>query len=106
LANALRTALLLLPKEFTEEELYLTIAGLSYRGDFRKYIGENPNKVQNIVSLQFDNFRLLYGELIRAFPNIELSGHHVLTVHMYNQATLLMNFLMKYNIFLHHIYIL
>ena len=35
LVSALTTALLLLPASFTEEELFLTIAGLSYTGDFR-----------------------------------------------------------------------
>ena len=30
--SALRTALLLLPEEFTEEELFTQITGLSYRG--------------------------------------------------------------------------
>lgn len=33
LASALRTALLLLPKDFTEEELYLTISSISYKGN-------------------------------------------------------------------------
>ncbi|KAG9303431.1 hypothetical protein G9A89_013757 [Geosiphon pyriformis] len=60
LANALRTALLLLPKEFTEYDLYLKIAGLSYQGDFRSYIGENPKKIENMVSWQMENFKLLY----------------------------------------------
>ena len=32
LRSAVRTALLLLPNQFTEEELFHTIAGLSYRG--------------------------------------------------------------------------
>ena len=32
LVSALRTALLLLPEEFTEYDLYSTIAGLSYMG--------------------------------------------------------------------------
>ena len=35
LESALITALLLLPTTFTEEELFLEIAGLSYTGDFR-----------------------------------------------------------------------
>ena len=35
LVSALTTALLLLPSSFTEEELFLAIAGLSYTGDFR-----------------------------------------------------------------------
>ena len=43
--NAVRTALLLLPAKFTEIELYRTIAGLSYLGDPRMSVGENPNKV-------------------------------------------------------------
>lgn len=43
--NAVRTALLLLPSKFTEVDLYLTIAGLSYLGDPRMGVGENPKKV-------------------------------------------------------------
>jgi translocator assembly and maintenance protein 41 len=34
LASALRTALLLLPKDFTEEKLYTTISSISYKGNF------------------------------------------------------------------------
>ncbi|CAG8523067.1 17022_t:CDS:2 [Dentiscutata heterogama] len=70
LASALRTSLLMLPKDFSEEQLYLTIAGLSYEGDFRKYIGENPHKIKNIVSKQADTFKILYGELIQGMPNV------------------------------------
>lgn len=67
LASALRTSLLLLPSEFTELELYETIAGLSYRGDFRMKVGENPQKVRNIVRAQLNNFRSLYGGLLKSF---------------------------------------
>lgn len=67
LASALRTALLLLPKEFTEVELYTRIASLSYTGDFRMTVpgGENSNKVRNIVLNQREEFRRLYSGLMR-----------------------------------------
>ncbi|CAG8466009.1 8040_t:CDS:2 [Funneliformis mosseae] len=71
LASALRTALLLLPKDFTEEELYLTISSISFKGDFRKYFGENPNKIRNVVSRQMNNFNLLYGGLIQGLPIVD-----------------------------------
>ena len=67
LASAMRTALLLLPESFTERLLYETIAGLSYRGDFRMAVGENPAKVRNIVAAQLDDFRRLYGGLLKSF---------------------------------------
>ncbi|KAJ8105983.1 hypothetical protein ONZ43_g7217 [Nemania bipapillata] len=50
LLSALRTALLLLPPTFTEQELYSTIAGISYLGDPRMALPtENPKKVSNII---------------------------------------------------------
>lgn len=67
LASALRTALLLLPREFSEVELYTRIASLSYTGDFRMSVpgGENSNKVRNIVLNQREEFRRLYAGLMR-----------------------------------------
>ncbi|GAO51974.1 Mmp37-domain-containing protein [Saitoella complicata NRRL Y-17804] len=70
LISALRTALLLLPEKFTEKELYETIAGLSYMGDARMRVAENPKKVQNIVSAQLPKFRELYGPLVENLPNL------------------------------------
>ncbi|TNY21562.1 mitochondrial matrix Mmp37-domain-containing protein [Rhodotorula diobovata] len=67
LASALRTALLLLPESFTEIELFEEIAGISYRGDFRMRVGENPHKVRNIVAAQLPAFRSLYGGLLKSF---------------------------------------
>ncbi|KAL1923712.1 uncharacterized protein VTP21DRAFT_8692 [Calcarisporiella thermophila] len=70
LTSALRTALLMLPGQFTEEELFMTISGFSYTGDFRMRVGENPHKVRNIVVEQMENFHRLYSPLIEDLPNV------------------------------------
>ncbi|CAF0719780.1 unnamed protein product [Rotaria sordida] len=64
LNSALHVALLLLPEEFTLKDLFLKITALSYQGDFRMYIGENKNKISNIVLPQIDLFINLYSNLI------------------------------------------
>jgi translocator assembly and maintenance protein 41 len=70
LLSALRVALLLLPEEFTEFQLYCTIAGISYMGDLRMALpAEDPGKVNNIVTGQMDYFRRLYAPLIENLPN-------------------------------------
>ncbi|CCK71626.1 putative phosphatidate cytidylyltransferase KNAG_0H02120 [Huiozyma naganishii CBS 8797] len=52
--------------QFNEFELYREIAGLSYLGDIRYTLGgENPHKVDNIVSRNFDQFQLYYGPIVR-----------------------------------------
>ena len=71
LISALRTALLRLPSTFTEQDLYGSIAGISYLGDPRMSLPtENPNKVANIVNHQLPNFRRLYAPLIENLPNV------------------------------------
>lgn len=71
LLSAVRCALLLLPPTFTEKQLYSTITGLSYQGDPRMdYGSENPKKIDNIVTHQIRNFRLLYHDLIVSLPNV------------------------------------
>ncbi|KAI1642919.1 mitochondrial matrix Mmp37 [Daldinia loculata] len=72
LLSALRTALLLLPPTFSEQELYATIAGISYLGDPRMaFPTENPKKVANIVNHNMLNFRRLYAPLVESLPNVE-----------------------------------
>ncbi|CAF0749142.1 unnamed protein product [Didymodactylos carnosus] len=64
LTSALHVALLLLPEEFTLKELFLKITSLSYQGDFRMIIGENKQKISNIVLGQFQEFIDLYSKLL------------------------------------------
>lgn len=76
LISAVRTALLTLPEQFTERQLYERIAGLSYMGDPRMISslgGENPKKVSNIVGAQLPSFRQLYVPLIENLPNLDFT---------------------------------
>lgn len=62
--SALLAALLNLPQhvgsEFTLNQLYSSLVGLSYLGDVRVGIAENPNKIPNIVSAQFHLLEDIY----------------------------------------------
>eukprot|EP00035_Acanthoeca_spectabilis_P038292 m.51789 g.51789 ORF g.51789 m.51789 type:complete len:376 (-) comp9072_c0_seq3:53-1180(-) len=55
-----------LPDTFDERSLYTTITGLSYAGDPRMVVGENRNKVSNIVDAQLSEFRALYKDHLAA----------------------------------------
>ncbi|KAG0171011.1 Mitochondrial translocator assembly and maintenance protein 41 [Apophysomyces sp. BC1015] len=72
LTEAVRVALLTLPERFNEAELFERIAGISYTGDFRMVVGENPNKVKNIVQGHMDHFHRLYFGLLDDLPNVAI----------------------------------
>ena len=44
------------------------IAGLSYSGDFRMIIGENPRKVGNIVDANMAAFGKVYAPVVEVRP--------------------------------------
>ncbi|KAF8840605.1 Mmp37-domain-containing protein [Paxillus ammoniavirescens] len=71
LTSALRTALLTLPAEFTQRELFTAIAGISYAGDPRMVLpAENRGKVTNMVTRQEGQFRELYWRLAQGLPGV------------------------------------
>lgn len=73
LISAMSLALMLLPKTFSERDLYMKITSISYMGDVRMAIAENPRKVQNIVDNQFKHFRRLYGPIMKNFE-LDITG--------------------------------
>lgn len=64
LQSAVHAALIQLPDMFSEEELYVCIAGLSYLGDFRMTVGEDRHKVANIVKPNISKFQALYKNIL------------------------------------------
>lgn len=62
--QAIRTSLLLLPDRFNEVDLFLTVASLSYVGDPRMFLGENPKKVVNLVTPMVSHYRQLYSSAV------------------------------------------
>ncbi len=52
-------------KVLPERDFYISLAGLSYIGDTRMGIAENPDKVKNIVDGSFDFYHDVYGKLIK-----------------------------------------
>lgn len=64
-AGLLSTELLLGQGEYDEEYFYTILAGLSYIGDTRMGIAENPDKVLNIVKGRFDFYHDIYGSHLK-----------------------------------------
>lgn len=71
LTSAIRAALLTLPADFTEIELFERVAGISYAGDPRMLLpAENRGKVGNIVRKQAPQFKELYHRLVTGLPGV------------------------------------
>lgn len=71
LVSAVRAALLTLPENFSETDLFERIAGISYHGDPRMLLpAENRGKVGNIVRKQAPQFKELYHRLVVGLPGV------------------------------------
>ncbi|KAK4858485.1 hypothetical protein QYF36_017162 [Acer negundo] len=67
LRAAMSVALLLLPSNFTQEDLFAKVCSLSYMGDLRMLFAEDKNKVTKIVQGQFDLFQLMYKPFLQEY---------------------------------------
>ncbi|KAJ1991434.1 Mitochondrial translocator assembly and maintenance protein 41 [Dimargaris cristalligena] len=72
LTNAVRVALLQLPASFTEEQFFTKVVALSYTGDPRMRLGENPDKVRHIVQGQLPELRNVYQSVLRGMSNVSV----------------------------------
>ncbi|KAF8123073.1 Mmp37-domain-containing protein [Mycena galopus ATCC 62051] len=76
LTSAVRAALLTLPADFSETQLFERIAGISYLGDPRMMLpAENRGKVANIVRHQAPQFKELYHRLVVGLPGVHWPAH-------------------------------
>lgn len=64
LIYAFHAGILLLTEKFTRTELLEAIVSISYLGDIRRLLAENPNKVRNIVQGQGQELWKLYEPLL------------------------------------------
>ncbi|KAI9225300.1 MAG: mitochondrial matrix Mmp37 [Piptocephalis tieghemiana] len=76
--SALQYALLLQGTEsFTLRETFRSIVEMSYLGDFRMVLGENPKKIDNIVEAQYDILKDMYLPFLQESPDIQAMTSHV-----------------------------
>mmetsp|Transcript_3051 Transcript_3051/g.5393 ORF Transcript_3051/g.5393 Transcript_3051/m.5393 type:complete len:376 (-) Transcript_3051:132-1259(-) len=69
--NATRAALVTLPEQFEEEDMFVALASLSYTGDVRmEFQAEDAMKAKKIVCGNLDGFRRLYEPAFRSLDNI------------------------------------
>jgi len=74
---------------FSETDVYLTIAGLSYTGDPRMSIAENPQKVSNLVLPVLRQYEKLYRPTVLALA--QGSGLHPVEVNVGSSSGLAFN---------------
>ncbi|KAK1260072.1 hypothetical protein QJS04_geneDACA020005 [Acorus gramineus] len=72
LRYAISAALLLLPPEFTEVDLYAKICSLSYMGDVRMLFAEDRSKVKKIVQGTFKSFQAMYKPILNEYTEKEM----------------------------------
>ena len=76
LTSAVRAALLTLPTEFSEVELFERLTAISYTGDPRMILpAENRGKIGNIVRKQAPQFKELYHRLVIGLPGVHWPAH-------------------------------
>ncbi|KHJ88729.1 hypothetical protein OESDEN_11474 [Oesophagostomum dentatum] len=89
----LDAALLLLPDSFPLEDLYRSIVGLSYSGDFRMFIGEDKEKVNKIVRGSMQELTEVYDPILSEDPKVVVQNENVLqdgsTAAIYHRLNLL-----------------
>ena len=78
---AIVAAACFLPQETTCFELYMKLCSLSYYGDSRMYVAENPEKVRNIVTGSYDSIHEIYEPIIGDCPFLQLSGEKLMVDH-------------------------
>lgn len=70
---ALRIACLFCDSIVSVEKIYTTLCGLSYHGDIRMKLAENPDKVKNIVNGSYGEFLEMY-DLNKPYLNVLDNG--------------------------------
>jgi len=78
-ASALAAAMLLLPKRFSETDLFRMICGLSYAGDVRMaFMAEDLSKVDNLARGSAEHLRVMYADVVkRTLPPIAEGADYV-----------------------------
>lgn len=71
------TQLLIGENKIDKLEFYMTLAGLSYIGDTRMGIAENPDKVKNIVEGSLESYEEMYGTKLKTEGNSFILNNNI-----------------------------